>query len=66
MHTMKTFFVLILWEFELLPLPGKLDSFASIDLLTHQPLLNYVRLRSLSLGQPPDFGVRGYERPVTS
>lgn len=50
MHTMKTLFVLVLWEFELLPLPTELDSFAPIDLLTHQPLMNYVRLRSHPLG----------------
>jgi hypothetical protein len=49
MHTMKTLFVLVLWEFELLPLPAELDSFAPIDLLTHQPLVNYVRLGSQSL-----------------
>jgi hypothetical protein len=57
MHTMKTLFVLVLWEFELLPLPTTLDSFAPIDLLTHQPLFNYVRLRSDSLGCPRDFGI---------
>lgn len=57
MHTMKTFFVLVLWEFELLPLPSKIDSFASVDLLTHQPLVNHVRLRSSSLGRPRDFRV---------
>ncbi|EMD97751.1 hypothetical protein COCC4DRAFT_174025 [Bipolaris maydis ATCC 48331] len=50
MHTMKTLFVLVLWEFELLPLPTELDSFAPIDLLTHQPLMNYVRLQSHPLG----------------
>jgi hypothetical protein len=50
MHTMKTLFVLVLWVFELLPLPTKLDSFAPIDLLTHQPLINYIRLRSCPLG----------------
>jgi hypothetical protein len=50
MYTMKTLFVLVLWEFELLPLPTNLDCFAPIDLLTHQPLINYVRLRSVSLG----------------
>ena len=49
MHTMKTLFVLVLWEFELLPLPANLESFAAVDLLTHQPLLNYVRLRSYPL-----------------
>jgi hypothetical protein len=49
MHTMKTLFVLVLWEFELLPLPTKLDSFAAINVLTHLPLINYIRLRSHAL-----------------
>jgi hypothetical protein len=57
MHTMKTLFVLVLWEFELEPLPTNLDSFAPIDLLTHQPLINYVRLQSHSLGSPRDLDI---------
>jgi hypothetical protein len=50
MHTMKTLFTLVLWEFELLLLPKELDDMAPIDLLTHHPMFNYVRLRAHSLG----------------
>ena len=46
MRSMKTLFVLVLWEFELTPLPKELASFAAKDLLTHQPQLSYIRLRS--------------------
>jgi len=49
MRSMRTLFVLVLWEFELKPLPEKMASFAAKDLLTHQPQHSYVRLESQPL-----------------
>ncbi|KAK4560838.1 hypothetical protein LTR86_005418 [Recurvomyces mirabilis] len=49
MRSMRTLFVLVLWEFELRSLPENLASFAAKDLLTHQPQLSYISLRSQPL-----------------
>ncbi|KAK4545246.1 hypothetical protein LTR36_003426 [Oleoguttula mirabilis] len=43
---LRTIFTLIIWSFELLPIPEDLGTWAAEDLMTHQPQQTYVRLRA--------------------
>ncbi|PNS14298.1 Isotrichodermin C-15 hydroxylase [Sphaceloma murrayae] len=48
---MKVLFTLLLWKFELLPVPKELSSYKATDNLTHKPRQCYVSLRPLESGR---------------
>jgi cytochrome P450 len=47
--TMRIFVVLVIWNFELLPVPEEVNSFAGIDKLTTSPKQCYIRLRKVKI-----------------
>lgn len=49
---MKIALVLLVWNFELRPVPQKLSSYQAVDKLTHQPKQCYLRLHSISGSTP--------------
>ncbi|KAK4502038.1 hypothetical protein PRZ48_007849 [Zasmidium cellare] len=44
---LRIMYILIIWNFELLPTPKELSSFSSYDGLTHGPQMTYTRLKAL-------------------
>ncbi|KAK6007533.1 hypothetical protein QM012_004347 [Aureobasidium pullulans] len=42
---LRVLIVLIIWNFEFLPVPGKLGTYLGVDKLTHQPQQCYLRLK---------------------
>ncbi|CAG8051375.1 unnamed protein product [Penicillium olsonii] len=51
---LKIVFVLLLWNFELQPVPEALSSYQAVDKLTHQPRFCYLRLLESSLEKEID------------
>lgn len=46
--TMRILFTLLVWNFELEPVPAELDSWTAVQILTRKPRQCYVRLREAS------------------
>ncbi|KAK5693744.1 hypothetical protein LTR17_025055, partial [Elasticomyces elasticus] len=46
MLSLRIFFTMLIWSFELQPVPDELDSWAAEDLMTHQPQQTYVQLKA--------------------
>ncbi|KAK5706190.1 hypothetical protein LTR97_001177 [Elasticomyces elasticus] len=46
MLSLRIFFTMLIWIFELQPVPDELDSWAAEDLMTHQPQQTYVQLKA--------------------
>lgn len=49
--TMRILFTMLLWHFELEPVPEELDSWKAVQILTRKPTQCYVRLRDVTLDE---------------
>jgi len=46
---LRIMFTLVVWNFELMPLPEELGTFAAKDMLAHRPQKVYLRLRECGM-----------------